>query len=168
MILPMFKHLIDRLTYANVAATLALFISLGGVSYAAITVLSLLQNYVLNTLGQKVVNNMRWKVYGHTMNLQSSFIERMTTGRILSRLTNDVGNTQWLMVWGLPSLIVNVLTLIGIAIILFVLDAGLAVFVLIPVPFIGGIGAGICPGVSTLGGSTASPTFTPPPMRVTR
>jgi hypothetical protein len=33
----MFKHLIDRLTYANVVATLALFISLGGVSYAAIT-----------------------------------------------------------------------------------------------------------------------------------
>lgn len=105
-------------------------------AYAGITVFSLLQNYVLNTLGQKVVNNMRWKVYEHTMNLQSSFIERMTTGRILSRLTNDVGNTQWLMVWGLPSLIVNVLTLIGIAIILFVLDAGLAIFVLIPVPFI--------------------------------
>jgi hypothetical protein len=33
----MFKHLIDRLTYANVVATLALFIGLGGVSYAAIT-----------------------------------------------------------------------------------------------------------------------------------
>jgi len=30
-------RLIDRLTYANVAATLALFISLGGASYAAIT-----------------------------------------------------------------------------------------------------------------------------------
>lgn len=33
----MFKHLVDRLTYANVVATLALFIGLGGVSYAAIT-----------------------------------------------------------------------------------------------------------------------------------
>jgi hypothetical protein len=37
MILPMIKHLVDRLTYANVVATLALFIGLGGVSYAAIT-----------------------------------------------------------------------------------------------------------------------------------
>jgi ATP-binding cassette subfamily C protein len=105
-------------------------------SYGAITVFSLLQSYVLNTLGQKVVNDMRSKVYEHTMNLPSGFIERMTTGRILSRLTTDVGNTQWLMVWGLPSLIVNVLTLLGIGIILFALDAGLAVFVLIPVPFI--------------------------------
>lgn len=33
----MLRHLTDKLTYANVAATLALFISLGGVSYAAVT-----------------------------------------------------------------------------------------------------------------------------------
>lgn len=132
------KVLIDNVLLSSTPAE-GLFLELTLVllaSYGAIAVLSLLQGYVLNTLGQKVVNNMRWKVYEHTMNLQSSFIERMTTGRILSRLTNDVGNTQWLMVWGLPSLIVNVLTLLGIGIILFALDPGLAVFVLIPVPFI--------------------------------
>lgn len=105
-------------------------------SFGAITVLTILQGYYLNTLGQRVVNDLRGRVYEHAISLPSSFIERMTTGRILSRLTTDVGNTQWLMVWGLPTLTVNVLTLLGIGIILFFLDAGLAVFVLIPVPFI--------------------------------
>ena len=105
-------------------------------SFGAIMVLTVLQGYFLNTLGQRVVNDLRGRVYLHAISLPSSFIERMTTGRILSRLTTDVGNTQWLMVWGLPTLTVNVLTLLGIGIILFVLDAGLAVFVLIPVPFI--------------------------------
>ncbi len=105
-------------------------------SFAFITVFTVLQNYVLNTLGQAVVNKLRGRVYEHAITLPSSFIERMTTGRILSRLTTDVGNTQWLMVWGLPTLIVNVLTLIGIGIILFLMNAGLAVFVLVPVPFI--------------------------------
>lgn len=33
----MLKHLTDKLTYANVVATLALFVGLGGASYAAIT-----------------------------------------------------------------------------------------------------------------------------------
>lgn len=105
-------------------------------SFGVITILSVLQSYFLNTLGQRVVNNLRGNVYEHVMSLPTSFIERMTTGRILSRLTNDVGNTQWLMVWGVPTLIVNILTLIGIGVILFILDAGLAVFVLVPVPFI--------------------------------
>jgi len=105
-------------------------------SFGVITVLSILQSYFLNTLGQRVVNNLRGSVYEHAISLPTSFIERMTTGRILSRLTTDVGNTQWLMVWGLPTLTVNILTLIGIGVILFVLDAGLAVFVLVPVPFI--------------------------------
>jgi ATP-binding cassette, subfamily C, bacterial len=105
-------------------------------SFGAITVLTVLQGYFLNTLGQKVVNDLRGKVYEDAMNLPSSFIERMTTGRILSRLTTDAGNTQWLMVWGVPTLTVNVLTLLGIGIILFLLDAHLAIFVLIPVPFI--------------------------------
>jgi ATP-binding cassette subfamily C protein len=105
-------------------------------SFGAITLLTMLQGYFLNTLGQRVVNDLRGRVYQHAISLPSSFIERMTTGRILSRLTTDVGNTQWLMVWGVPTLTVNVLTLVGIGIILFFLDAGLAVFVLIPVPFI--------------------------------
>jgi ATP-binding cassette, subfamily C, bacterial len=106
------------------------------VSYGIITLLTVLQSYFLNTLGQRVVNNLRGSVYEHAISLPTSFIERMTTGRILSRLTTDVGNTQWLMVWGLPTLTVNILTLIGIGVILFFLDAGLAVFVLVPVPFI--------------------------------
>jgi ATP-binding cassette, subfamily C, bacterial len=105
-------------------------------SFATITVLTVLQSYFLNTLGQRVVNNLRGRVYEHAISLPTSFIERMTTGRILSRLTTDVGNTQWLMVWGIPTLTVNILTLIGIGVILFFLDAGLAIFVLVPVPFI--------------------------------
>jgi len=70
------------------------------------------------------------------MRLSASFIDRISTGRILSRLTTDAGNTQWLMVWGLPTLIVNLLTLIGIGVILFTMDVRLALFVLLPTPVI--------------------------------
>jgi len=106
------------------------------VSYMLIAVVTLFQNYVLNTLGQRVVNDLRYKVYSHAIKLPSSSIERITTGRILSRLTTDVGNAQWLMVWGVPTLTVNILTLVGIGVILFITDVSLAIYVLIPVPFI--------------------------------
>ncbi len=130
--------LIDRVLISGKPSQ-GLFVTLTLVllaSYGTITILTILQNYFLNNVGQKVVNSLRDSVYKHAMNLPSSFIERMSAGRILSRLTTDVGNTQWLMVWGVPRLTVNILTLIGIGVVLFILDAGLAVFVLLPVPFI--------------------------------
>lgn len=105
-------------------------------SYIGVTALSIAQNYILNTVGQRVVNDIRSKVFKHVMELSASFIDRISTGRILSRLTTDAGNTQWLMVWGLPTLIVNVLTIIGIGVILFTMDVKLALFVLLPTPII--------------------------------
>ncbi len=105
-------------------------------SYMASALFTGLQVYVLNTTGQEIVNNLRSRLFSHVVNHSSKFIDRMSTGRIISRLTTDVGNTQWLMVWGLPTLTVNFLTIIGIGVILFTLDANLALFVLVPVPFV--------------------------------
>jgi ATP-binding cassette subfamily C protein len=105
-------------------------------SYMANALFTGLQVYVLNTTGQEIVNSLRSRLFRHVVNHSSKFIDRMSTGRIISRLTTDVGNTQWLMVWGLPTLTVNFLTIIGIGVILFTLDANLALFVLVPVPFV--------------------------------
>ncbi|MEM3851725.1 MAG: DUF1854 domain-containing protein [Methanomassiliicoccales archaeon] len=105
-------------------------------SYAATALLTAIQTYVLNSTGQKIVNELRGALFKHVINHTSAFIDRVSTGRIISRLTTDVGNTQWLMVWGMPSLTVNLLTLFGIGAILFTMDEGLAVYVLIPVPVI--------------------------------
>ncbi len=109
--------------------TLELFAALAGV-----TLVSILQNYILTVTGQKVVNDLKSRTYDHVMRLSSSSIEKISSGRILSRLTTDVGNTQWLMVWGFPTIATNVLTILGVGLILFAMDANLAVFILIPVP----------------------------------
>lgn len=105
-------------------------------SYGAASLLQALQTFRLNSTGQAIVNELRARLFSHVINHASRYIDRISTGRILSRLTTDVGNTQWLMVWGLPSVTVNLLTLLGIGIILFTMDASLALFVLVPVPVI--------------------------------
>ncbi len=110
--------------------TIVLFLS-----YLGIAIVTVLENYILNVTGQKIVNDLRSRTFKHVLNLSQSFIDRFPTGRVLSRLTGDAGNTNWLMTWAMPTVLTNSLTIIGTAIILFGMYPGLAVYVLIPVPF---------------------------------
>ncbi len=105
-------------------------------SYGASALLGIVQNYVLNLAGNRIVTDLRNKLFGHSIRLPPSFIEKTTTSRIISRLINDVANTQWLMTFGIPALITNVLTILGIGAVLFTLFPSLAVYVLLPIPII--------------------------------
>jgi len=105
-------------------------------SYLALAGVSAIQSYTLNSLGSRIVNDLREKLYNHVMNLDYSYVEKISASRILSRLTTDAGNTNWLMVWGLPTVVTNFFTLVGIGVILFTMDAPLALYILIPVPVI--------------------------------
>ncbi|MBO3800022.1 MAG: hypothetical protein FGF52_03060 [Candidatus Brockarchaeota archaeon] len=60
----------------------------------------------------------------------------MSTGRIISRITDGIGRVQWFLVWGIPSLLINVLLIIGIGIIIFTMDYRLSLFALLPFPLI--------------------------------
>ncbi|ARM75442.1 DUF1854 domain-containing protein [Acidianus manzaensis] len=105
-------------------------------SYSFLALITSIQNRTLNNLGSKIINDLRDKLYAHSIKHDYSFIERISPSRILSRLTTDAGNTNWLLVWGLPTLLTNLFTIIGIGVILFTLDATLAMFILIPIPII--------------------------------
>ncbi len=103
---------------------------------AAAMLLGMLQSYVLNKTGNKIVMDIRNRLFAHVIRLPPTFIDKMSTGRIISRLISDAGNTQWLMTFGLPTVVTNVLTILGIGTILFSMYPPLAVYVLIPVPFV--------------------------------
>ncbi|MEM2906031.1 MAG: ABC transporter ATP-binding protein [Candidatus Bathyarchaeia archaeon] len=104
--------------------------------YGANTLLGIAVNYILSYLGQKVIYDMRYGVYEHLQRLSLGFYDRMSSGRILSRVMDDVSRVQWFLVWGMQSLIVNVLSLIGVGVIIFSMNPSLALFVLLPVPVI--------------------------------
>jgi len=48
------------------------------------------KEYLLSSVKQKVVKQMRDQLYGHVLKLKLQFFERGKTGEIMSRLTNDV------------------------------------------------------------------------------
>lgn len=103
--------------------------------YAFSALLNIGQQYLLAHIGRQVIFYIRRSLYAHIQKLSLSFYERMSSGRILSRILDDVGRVQWFLAWGIPSLIVNALLLVGVGIILFTMDLRLAALALVPVTF---------------------------------
>jgi ATP-binding cassette, subfamily B, bacterial len=85
-------------------------------------------------VGQKVLLELRRRVFRHFQRLDVAFHERYTSGRVVSRSTNDVEAIQDMLETGFDSLITAVLTLIGTAILLVTLDVRLGLMCLAAFP----------------------------------
>ena len=73
-------------------------------------------------IGQRVLLELRRRLFRHFQSLDVAFHDRYTSGRVVSRSTNDIEAIQEMLETGLDSLVTAVLTLIGTAILLVVLD----------------------------------------------
>src|SRR6478752_2845125 len=90
-------------------------------------------------IGQKVLLELRRRVYRHFQRLDIAFHERYTSGRVVSRSTNDVEAIQDMLETGFDSLITAALTLIGTAILLVTLDIRLGLMCLAAFPILVGL-----------------------------
>ena len=79
---------------------------------------------------------LRRRVFRHFQRLDVAFHDRYTSGRVVSRLTNDVDAIQDMLETGFDSLITAVLTLFGTAILLVVLDVRLGLMCLAAFPIL--------------------------------
>lgn len=90
-------------------------------------------------IGQRVLLEVRRRVYRHFQRLDVAFHDRYTSGRVVARLTNDVEAIQDMLETGFDSLITAVLTLFGTAILLVVLDVRLGLVCLAAFPILVGL-----------------------------
>jgi len=98
--------------------------------------LGAVRSYLLARLGQRITLDLRREVYRHLHRLSLSFYNDRDTGRIMNSVTQDVGRLQDFLSDGLQEIIRNILTILIIVSILFYLNAGLALYVLLPTPLI--------------------------------
>src|SRR6184192_1116671 len=119
------KHDLTTLWWI-VAAFLAAGLLNWGLSYA--------QTYLTGWVGERILADLRNRLFEHLQRLSLGFYERTRAGVIISRLTNDVEAIDQLVTDGVTSLVQNTLTLLGTAIILFVLDWRLALATLAVIP----------------------------------
>ncbi|MGV0607692.1 ABC transporter ATP-binding protein [Mycolicibacterium sp. XJ1904] len=90
-------------------------------------------------IGQKVLLELRRRVFQHFQRLDIAFHDRYTSGRVVSRSTNDVEAIQDMLETGFDSLITAVLTLFGTAVLLVVLDWRLGLMCLGAFPILIGL-----------------------------
>jgi ABC-type multidrug transport system fused ATPase/permease subunit len=92
------------------------------------------QTYFTGWTGERILADLRNRLFGHLQRLSLGYYERNRAGVIISRLTNDVDALDQLVTDGVTSLVQNTLLLGGSAVILFVLDWRLALATLSMVP----------------------------------
>jgi ATP-binding cassette subfamily B protein len=100
-----------------------------------------LQTFLVGWVGQRALQDLRLRLFRHLQDLSIGFYSRNRAGVIISRITNDVEALDQLVEDGMATLFQSGLTLLGVIVILFVLDAHLALltFIALPVLFIGGV-----------------------------
>jgi ATP-binding cassette, subfamily B, bacterial len=87
-------------------------------------------------IGQKVLLELRRRVFRHFQRLDIAFHDRYTSGRVVSRSTNDVEAIQDMLETGFDSLITAVLTLVGTSVLLIALDVRLGLMCLTAFPIL--------------------------------
>jgi ATP-binding cassette subfamily B protein len=100
----------------------------------AALVLSGANTYLTGWVGERVLADLRNRLFAHLERLSLGFYERNRAGVIISRITNDVEALDQLVTDGVTSLIQNTLLLAGTAVVLFLLDWRLALATLTVLP----------------------------------
>ncbi len=119
----------DRTTLIYVAV-------IGGLVVTLLTgVLTVLSNYVLTKLDQRMVLDFRSDLFGHVQRLSMDFHDNRRTGEFMANVNTRAASLGQIVV-ALPPLVQSALTLVGMFAITYRLNGQLALISLIVVPFL--------------------------------
>lgn len=104
--------------------------------YAFNTFMQFIVTYWGHMLGTNIERDIRNDLYGHIQRLSHSFFDNTKTGKLLTRLTNDLMSVGEMAHHGPEDLFIAVMTLLGAFGIMLSIHAELAVISFIIVPFI--------------------------------
>jgi len=110
------------------AALLALFL--------ARVLFRFLSSYCSHRAAWRLVLELRMKTYNAIQSFSMDYFHNKQTGELLSRVMNDVATFELIYAHIVPDIITNFVTLVGVTIILFNINANLALITCIPIPFI--------------------------------
>ena len=120
-----FQRDLDKLKLLPLAIV-ALFLLKGLFDYG--------QTYLMSYVGQRIIADLREKIYNHLQSLSLSFFTRHSTGVLMSRVTNDVGLVQGAVTDAVTGLLKDFFTIIGLVAVVFYRDWKLAIVALVVFP----------------------------------
>ena len=99
------------------------------------SLLSFLEVYLLQSVGQRVMSDMRAELYRHVMHLPVTWFDRVPTGSAVTRLTSDIEVLGEMFASGIITIIGDILLLIGIISVMLMMNLKLSLvtFSVLPV-----------------------------------
>ena len=94
------------------------------------------ERYLMSFVGQKIVNDIREKLYRHLQTLSLSYYDKHKTGNIMSNLTNDVTALQTAIAGNLISFVQEAVILVGSLVSMIFLYWKLTLLTLVIVPLV--------------------------------
>jgi len=98
--------------------------------------LTYLEIYLLQYLGQKVMFDLRMELFSHIQGLSSSFMDRTPTGSLVTRVTSDVEVLGEMFTAGIISIVGDILVLVGIVGIMLWMNLKLSLITFIVLPML--------------------------------
>jgi len=118
----------DKLSILNFAVLAVIAIAiLGAVS-------SYVEKYLTTSVGQWVMHDLRRVLYSHIQRLSLSYHDQKRTGDLISRVTSDIDAVQSLISNVMLGVLVNVLTLVGMVLVMFYLNWQFTLIALLVAP----------------------------------
>jgi ATP-binding cassette subfamily B multidrug efflux pump len=103
------------------------------VSWAALQYLNLL---LMVRTGEAAMRDLRAAVFAHVQRLHMGFFDRYPVGRLVTRATSDVEHLSEMFAAGIVALVTDLIKMIGFAVVLFLVNAKLALVTFCVVPFL--------------------------------
>jgi subfamily B ATP-binding cassette protein MsbA len=130
LVKPIFDSVLParELLESTIVAILAVYAGKGVGAY--------LSQFLMTDVGQRVVRDLRNVVFRHMLGQSAAFFTTQTTGRLLSRLTNDVAQVQRVVSDTIGDLARESLTLVFYLAVMIYYDARLSVVCLTSAPLI--------------------------------
>jgi ATP-binding cassette subfamily B protein len=98
--------------------------------------LTYLEIYLLQYLGQKIMFDLRMDLFSHIGGLSSSFMDQTPTGSLVTRVTSDVEVLGEMFTAGLISIVGDILVLVGIVGIMLWMNLKLSLVTFIVLPML--------------------------------
>ncbi|GGO81655.1 ABC transporter ATP-binding protein [Wenjunlia tyrosinilytica] len=98
-------------------------LALGMITVSVVnSVLNVTQTFISTSVGQRVMHDLRVRVYAHLQRLSLGFFTRTRTGEIQSRIANDIGGMQSFVTNTATTIVSSVTTVVATVVAMFALD----------------------------------------------
>jgi ATP-binding cassette subfamily B protein len=125
---------IDRFIAGKDPAGLARTALLMLAAYLLSNLFQAIANWIMAGISQRALKRIRGDLFEHLQRLSLSFFDRNPAGELMSRLTNDIDAINQAVSQNVIALLASVLSMGGIMVAMFLLDARLALVSLLVVP----------------------------------